>query len=212
MATSNNMTTFNDLSQKYSVWVIKYFSNSFDIPLFFVWYTDTDENSTDRLLTYKSGQIFATTSLTGFKTTLLSEINKLTVFENLNPWLENFKDTEAVEYCTYDLNSVTSNIENNNLDIATIEAFANFINLFGDFVNQDDRNNHLQVHADNQLIKETWDYYYNYIFWPRFNDKLKFEVSDRPSLSIDTNDLLRGLNNIIKIFDNNIKPPEKAIC
>lgn len=212
MATPNDITTFNDLCQKHSTWVIKYCSISFDLPLFFVWYTDIDENSTDRLLTYKNGNIFATTSLAGFKTTLLTEINTLTVFENLNPWLKDFKDIEAVEFCTYDLNLVTSNIDKKNLDIAAIEGFTNFINLFGDFINQDEMNNHLQVYRDNELINKTWDYYYNYIFWPRFNDKVKFEAWDRPLLSIDTNELLSKLKSIIKIFDNNISVTEKAIC
>jgi len=212
MTTSNDITTLNDISGNHSTWIIKYCSTTFGYPLFLVWYTDNDENSTDRLLTYKNGEIFGTKSLTDLKSTLLSEIKNLVAFDNLNPWLDNFKDIEVIEYCTYDLISVTNNIDKNILDITTVEDFANFINLYGDFTNQDERNNRLQVYADNELIKETWDYFYNFIFWPRFNDKEKFEAWDRPKFEIDTKELLVKLKDIIKTFDDNIKQTEKAIC
>jgi len=164
MKTLNNLISLNDLSQKHSTWIIKYCSATFGSPLFLVWYTDTHENRTDRLLTYKNGKIFATKSLSALKTTLLSEINHLVVFDNLTPWLANFKDNEVVEYCTYDFNSVISNLDKNNLDIPTMEGLAGFINLYGDYVQQDKRNTHLRVHIENEFIKETWNYFYNNIF------------------------------------------------
>ena len=176
MTEPHEIETFDDLSGKYSTWIIKYCSPSYDSPLFLVWYTDTDENSTDRLLTYKSGEIFAIKSLTNLKTSIASSVDNLIEFENFSSWLNNFNNLEVKENCTYDLISITNEIDKNNLDISTIEDFTNFINLYGDFINQDERNAHLQVYADNELIKETWDYYYDYIFWPRFNDKEKFEV------------------------------------
>jgi hypothetical protein len=61
------------------------------------------------------------------------------------------------------------------------------------------------VFTDNELIQETWDYYYEYIFWPRFNDKEKFEAWDRPKLKIDTKEFLEKLNDIVKTFDNNLR-------
>lgn len=212
MTTPNDITTFNDISENHSTWIIKYCSTNFDNPLFLVWYTDIDENSTDRLLTYKNGRIFGSNSLTTLKQTLSLEIKNLVEFENLNHWLESFNELEIVEYCTYDLNSVTNNIAKNSFDIKTVEDFANFINLYCDFVNQDESNKHLQVYVDNELIKETWDYFYNFIFWPRFNVKEKFAVWDRPQLEIDAKELLTKLKKIIKTFDDNIKQTEKAIC
>jgi len=57
-------------------------------------------------------------------------------------------------------------------------------------VHQDIKYLDLKTYIENDLIQETWDYFYDYIFWPRFNDKEKFEVWNRPELEIDTNDLL----------------------
>jgi hypothetical protein len=208
----HDIKTFDELSEKYSTWIIKYCSDTFDSPLFLVWYTDTDQNSTDRLLTYKSGEIFAVKSLTNLMAIISSSIDKLTEFEYLNFWLDNYNDLKITEYCTYDLTKIVGEIDKNNLDIEIIEGFANFVNLFGDFINQDERNANLQVFADNELIKEVWDYFYNFIFWPRINDKEKFETWNIPPLVIDTKELLSKLKDIIKSFDNNITQTEKAIC
>lgn len=211
MAKNNDIKTYNDLSEKYSTWIIEYCSISFETSLFMVWYTDTDENSTDRLLTFKSGEILAVTSLTNLKATILSSVESLIEFENLNAWLANFNDLEVTTYCTYDLTKIVEEIDKSNLDIETIEGFANFMNLFGDFINQDERNTSLQSYADNKLIKKICKYYYEYIFWPRFNDKEKSENWDRPQLAINTKELSVKLKDVIKSFEDNIKLTEKAI-
>lgn len=211
MAQQYEIKTFGDLSEKYSTWIIKYCSKTFNSPLFLIWYTDTDKNSTDRLLTYKNGDIFASDSLTNLKTTLLSIFENLVVFDNLNPWLENYKSLEIVEYCTYDLISVENAITVNKLDIPTIEDLSEFVNLYFDFIYQDDNNRYLQIYADNRLIKEAWNYFYEYIFWPRLNNKEKFEFWDRPQLVIDTKELLLRLKKIVKTFDDNIRQAEKAL-
>jgi hypothetical protein len=163
-------------------------------------------------MTNKSGDIFATNSLDHFKNTVTSEIEDLIVCDNIFSWLDNFGNLEVVESCTYDIPELENEIAKNNLDIPTIESFANFINLFDDFVNQDLKYSKLQTYIDNELIKVTWDYFYEYIFWPRFNDKEKFGVWDRPKLEIDTKELLNKLKDVIKAFDDNIKQTEKAIC
>lgn len=211
MTTPNDITTFNDVCENHSTWIIKYCSATFGNPLFLVWYTDTDENSTDRLLTYPGGAIFAVESLGELKPTLLSAINNLVVFDNLSPWLEDFKNLEVVECSVYDLIAVTNNLDNNILDIKTIEGVADFINLFGDFINQDERNSHLQAYADDALIKAAWNYFYDFIFWPEFNDKEKFEAWDRPRLEIDAKELSIKLKEVIKSFDDHIKLSEEAI-
>lgn len=212
MKQRDNIKTFDDLSEKYSTWIIKYCSATFDRPLFLIWYIDTDENSSDRLLTYKNGEIFAVKSLTNLKATVSSSIDKLTEFENLNSWLANFGNLVVTENCTYDLISIINEIGKNNLDISTIEGFANFINLYGDYIEQDERNRNLQVYVDNELIKDVWNYFYNHIFWPRFDDKEKSETWDRPKLEIDTLELLDKLNEVVKTLDSKIKLAENIIC
>ncbi len=195
MTEKHNVKTFEDLSEKYSTWIIKYCSTKFRLPLFLVWYTDNDEASTTKIMTYKSGDIFATNSLANFKNTVLSEIEDLIVCNNIISWLDNFGKIDVVEFCTYDISELENEITKNNLDIKTIESFTNFINLFDDFVNQDLKYSKLQKHIDNSLIKETWDYFYKYIFWPRFNNNVKFEVSDRPQLvTLALRDVPQGIS------------------
>ena len=212
MLKPQNIITFDEISEKYTTWIIEYYSTTFNNSLFMIWYRDNDENSTDKLLTYNDGQIFAISSLAELKTKLNSEINNIELFGNINYWLDNFKNLEITKSSTYDLISLSNNLDINNLDDTTLENFANFINLFNDFVNQDKRNNHLHTLSDDDLIQETYDYYYNFIFWPRFNDKEKFNNWERPRSNIDTTELFIKLKELIKTFEANIKFTEKAIC
>ncbi|KIA83955.1 hypothetical protein [Kaistella jeonii] len=212
MTTANNKTISNKQNEDYSYWIIKYCSPNFEHPLFLVWYTDTDKASTDRLLTYRSGEILAVASLVNLYSTLLSQIDSLTISENFKLWVDGLTKVDLIADNTYNLISVSNNIKKGSLDINTFEDFANFINLYDDFINQDERNNYLQIYADNELIKGLWDYFYNFIFWPRFNDKEKFDVSEIPNLEIDTKDLLIKLQDILNSFDKCINIAEKAIC
>ena len=90
----------------------------------------------------------------------------------------------------------------------TIEGFVNFFNLYDDFINQDERNNRFQIFLDTEPIKKTWNYYYEYIFWPKFNDQEKFETWNRPPLDMDSKDLLSNLKDMIESFDDNIREVE----
>lgn len=195
---------FDDLCEKYRIWIIKYYSEGLSKPLFLVWYTDTDEDSTDRLLTWKSGKIFAANSLAHLNSTIVFAMDNLVTAENLKFWLNNIKNLEIIESCYYDMKSIEDAFENNNLEIKILDSFAGFVNLFNDFVYQDNTNIHLKRYTDDKLIKKAWNYYYDYIFWPRFNDKEKFEMWDRPIFNIDTKKLRVKFKEIVNLFDNNI--------
>ena len=174
MTNIENIRTFEDLSEKHSTWIIKYCSENFDKPIFMIWYRDNSENETEHILSYKNGGIFTSKTLTELRKKIQSEKNELIKSENINQWLEKTKGMKMVESSTYDLISVINNLKENILDIKTTEGFADFISLFDDYINQDEKNNYLQEYIDNELIKKTWEYYYEFIFWPRFNDKEKF--------------------------------------
>lgn len=205
MLQQQDIKTFDDLCENWSIWVIKYRSPSFSSPIFLIWYTDSDENHTDKLLTYKSGEIFSVKSLPLLKDVILASIDDLVGSKNLDLWLDNFNSLEVKESCTYNLVSIENEIDACKLDIPTIEGLANFIDLYNDFIEQDERNTHLQTYANNESIKEVWGYFYNFIFWPRFNDKEKFEAWERPELTVDTTELLVNLKEISKTFDDNIR-------
>ena len=163
-------------------------------------------------MTYKSGEIFAAESLLNLNSTLLSLFDSLTISENLKLWIDSLTKTDLIEDCTYNLISVSNNIINGSLDINTVTDFANFINLYDDFINQDERNIYLQIYADNELVKELWSYFYNVIFFFCFNDKEKFDANEIPNLEIDTKDLLLKLQEILNSFDKLINIAEKEIC
>ncbi len=205
MTQQQEIKTFDDLSEKHKTWIIKYCSTTFELPLYLVWYSENDEDGTVKLMTYKNGEIFAAHSLANFKSNVLFEIDNLIVGENIISWLDNFSDLVIVESCTYNISEIENEIAKNNLDISTIENLVNFISVFDDLVHQDIKYLDLKTYIENDLIQETWDYFYDYIFWPRFNDKEKFEAWNRPELEIDTNELLIKLKQMVKAFEAYIK-------
>tara|TARA_R110001606_G_scaffold1257_1_gene4645 strand:+ start:59 stop:700 length:642 start_codon:yes stop_codon:yes gene_type:complete len=204
MTNIENLKTFDDLSEKHSTWVIKYCSTNIEKSIFMIWYRDSSENETEHILSYKNGGIFTAKNLTELRNKMQFEKNELIKSENVNQWLENTKEIKMVESSTYDLISVINSLRENILDIKTIEGFSDFISLFDDYINQNEKNNHLQEYIDDELIKTTWEYYYEFIFWPRFNDKEKFELWNRPKLEIDTGKLLSKFKDIILEFEQNM--------
>lgn len=197
---ANNASNENNV-----IYIIKYCSQNLDTPLYLIWYTYNDENATDCLLTFKTGDIFTAKSLVNLKKTIIQEIDNLSHSDYILRCLNDFDPSENDVSCTYDLNFVLTALNHKDLGIPTIEGFATFINLYDDFINQNDKNSHLKIHRENILVREVWDYYYEYIFWPRFNDKNKFEAWNRPPLVIDTEQLVIKLNEIIDSFEHKLK-------
>ena len=200
-----NIQDIDTINQSFFTWVIKYCSTKYAKSIFFIWYTDTDENSTDRLLTFNSGEIFAVNKLENLKENIIKQKEKIVGNNNLYLWLDKLNKVELVESVTYDIELISTRTEKGNINDETIEAIANFVNLYGDYIFQDNSNKHLQQHYDNELIQEIWTYYYDYLFWPRFNDKEKFEKWNRPKLEIDNKKLLPAFIEIVNTFEERIR-------
>jgi hypothetical protein len=205
MASSNTGNHFEALCEQFTTWIIQYRSPTYANPIFMVWFTDIDENKTDQLLTFKTGEIFALDSLSNIKQVIINNLNHLKTFENLQPWLENFDDLTPVETCIYDIHLVKNSFSKKDFSIESLETFTNFTNLYVDFVKQDTRNQHLQIYSDKKLIRQTWEYYYEYIFWPRFNDKEKFKTWKSPTIDIDKSTLLLEFSKMVELFEAKIK-------
>ena len=203
MKTIRDISAFEELSEKYSTWIIKYCSSTFEQPKFMIWYRKSDENETEHILSYKNGDIFTIENLDELKSKLTSERNDLEIIENITTWSLNFSQLNVAESCTYDLYSVINNLKQNIFDTVTIERIADFINLFDDFINQDERNNHFQKYIDDELVKEVWEYYYDFIFWPNFNEKEK--SWNRPEIDIDVKELLIKIKDIIINFESKFR-------
>lgn len=205
MSTTHGSVTFNEISETHSTWVIKYCSPTFNNPLFLIWYTDTDKNSTDKLLTYKNGKIFATDSLNDLKSKLRSENKDLIWFDNLNIWLENSNNLAAVEYCTYDLISLTNELDAGNMNDTLLGDFIDFINLYRDFVNQHPNNLHLRVYSHSNALKKIWNYYYDFTFWPLYGKPDEAQHSKKPKLGISSKKIASLLKELQRTFEENLQ-------
>ncbi|EHQ24526.1 hypothetical protein [Mucilaginibacter paludis] len=192
------------LKENTDVWILKYCPLFTADPVFLLWYTDTDKESTDMLLTYKTGKIFATNSLNGLKNTIVQNINSIHEFENLHHWLNDFGNQVTGKITIYDIHKIYNAIKVKNFEDEILEGLTDFINLFGDYVHQSDTNKHLKTLADNKFIRKAWDYYYEMVFWPRFNDKDRFEAWERPPFKVNVTKLLLGLEELIRCFEEHM--------
>lgn len=205
MINGQDIKKLEDLSEQFSTWIFKYHSVNFAKPLFLIWYRNNDLNKTEKILTYNDGSFFTATSLIGLKEKLYTERNKLIAPNHIHLWLGAIQEIKLVESINYNLISVITDLEIGILEEKTIEGFAEFINLFDDFIHQDEKNNHLQIYIDDGLIRKTWEYYYEFIFWPRFNDPKKYDSWDRPKLEINIPKLIEEFKNVILKFEENMK-------
>ncbi|NQX43142.1 hypothetical protein SAMN05421820_11551 [Pedobacter steynii] len=192
------------LKENTDVWILKYYPLLDPVPVFLLWYTDTDKESTDKLFTFKTGQIFATNSLNDLKNIIVQNYAVIKEFENLNVWLNDFDSQVSSKFIIYDINKIYNAVKVQNFEIEILEGLTNFINLFGDYVHQDHSNKNLKLLVDNKSIRKAWDYYYNYVFWPRFNDKDRFEAWERPPFKVNVVKLIQGLEKLIRCFEDKI--------
>jgi len=208
MSQSHNTEPFEALSQEYLIFVISYTSPRWPNPLFLIWYTDTDEDSTDRLLTDQAGNMIATESIPELMSTLQVQ---LTLPEQFIAWLAKIEGLEPSVAMSYDTQALAASIANEKVDLSTLERLVDWRNLFGDFAYQDEQNSYLLPYHDDPILKQASDYYYNYDFWPRYTTKSKGQTVRwrRPPLEIDIALLLEKLLVTIDQFDariNLVKP------
>ncbi len=184
-------------------WIIEYRSPNLEAPLFLIWYTDTDNNRTDKFLTYKTGEIFSASSLAAIKAGIATNFEDLKEYDNLIPWLNEQDDSETT---LYDMEFAYQGILAEDFSIPVVEGIAKFVNLFGDYVHQDEANIQLRRFMEDRYVKEVWEYYYDVIFWPRFTEGNRFDLWDElPALEIDTIKLVEGIELLMKTFEDNIR-------
>lgn len=203
------MTTVlqNKLDEKFTAWIIKYISPNFVDEIYLVWFTDNDAESTDKLLTFENGKIFSSKNIENIELEIKNKKNEIENYERIISWLNEEINNDSTEDNFYDIKFLLDQIEQNNFSIDVIELFTNYINLFGDYARQDEKNNFLLTFESQFSIQKLWNYYYEAIFWPRFNNKKEFENSKPAPLEIDKTELYSQLSQIISKFDNQIQIP-----
>ena len=201
---NNEIGTFDNICRQLSTWILEYRSSTYKTSIFLIWYTDSDENNTDRLLTFNTGQIFASGSLFQIKEIMTNNLEGIDTYENFNRWLGKFNNLIPEVNAIYDMDAICHCLEKSQFDIETLESLANFINLFHDFIDQNERNEYLSIYRENKFIDRAWHYFYDKIFWPRFNDYEKFTKWDRPKFVIDNKKLLQGFQKMRNQFEQRI--------
>lgn len=167
------MTTIlqNKLDEKFTAWIIKYISPNFVDGIYLVWFTDNDAESTDKLLTFENGKIFSSRKIENIKQEILAKKSEIENYQRIISWQNDEINNESTEDNLYDIKFLLNQIEKNNFSTDVIELFTNYINLFGDYARQDEKNNFLLKLENQSSIHKVWNYYYDVIFWPRFYNK-----------------------------------------
>lgn len=199
------MPTFDDLCFTNRIWIVAYVSPTAAAPLYLIWYTDTDEAETDRLLTFQTGEIAAIPALRDLPTVLAKHLDALRPADRLRRWLAELAHHEPVVSATYDLRAVERALQLRRLSGKALEALVSFVNLFGDFVGQDERNSDLALYWRSEPLEEAWYYFYDYFFWPRFRNTTQYQTRSRPAPQFDCGQVADALRQLRQQFEQRLR-------
>jgi hypothetical protein len=172
--------------------IIEYRSRTYPNSIFLTWYP----GETDQFLTFKTGEIFATDAAADMQKVISTHMDELHVYHGLEAWLNG---ALAAEKDVFDMNDSHQALGDENYSAPVLKQLAEFMNLFGDYVEQDPANGHLYNVWRNRHLHEAWEYYYNEILWPGIDGR---EVKP---LIIDKKGLVEGLEVMMKKFEASIR-------
>jgi hypothetical protein len=164
--------SFDKNSQHFEKWLIKIKYSEFKQPIYLVWLTDTLDNETDKMLINSSGQIIGSKNPSVLFDFIQRTRHKLFDSRKTKGWARMVYDLPPKPTVTYNLDKFIGTTKN--LDQKNLEELANFINLFGDLITTT-KDKGLNKLKNKKEINEVWEYYYNNVFWPKFNDPKQFK-------------------------------------
>jgi hypothetical protein len=197
--------TFEEICQKYAIWVISYSSPTWEKPVFFIWYTDPGEEGEDKLVVFPTDQIWATQELNLLAEKLERDLPVLRFPKKFPEWLVTIQQMQPVADVAFDLASVEEAIRNKYLTAEVLKELVNFINLFGDYFHQLEENDYFESLREDGYIDEAWNYYYDYIFWPEYGNPANIDPQNKPEPDIDTESLLRSVIAMREAFEERIQ-------
>jgi hypothetical protein len=164
---------FDKHSLHYKKWLIKIKYTDFKSPIYLVWLTDTLDNEDDKILTNANGQLIASNKADLLVNYIIATKHKLFDSRLTRTWAKKIKGIKPKPFVTYNFDKVLATKKT--IDKDGLEEIANFINLFTDLITTtgDSKLEGLRRKKD---LKAIWEYYYNNIFWPKFNDPKKFRT------------------------------------
>jgi hypothetical protein len=200
MTNENTIKTFDELSEYFRTYIVKYISYQFNSPVYLVWYTDTDKEETDKFITDKRKTIFASAEINNILKAITECKNNLHYSENLEKWLTNGAKLNPIENCVFDIDKLESNIFNNILTLDTLSSFVDFINIVGDYSAQIDHT--LQDLIRTEPIDKVWDFFYDEYFWTKPDNSVNQELKvDHLTLLKDFQKLRTKFESCIELYE-----------
>jgi hypothetical protein len=204
---SSTTQTLEELANIHRIWLLSYRSPSQLQPLYLVWYTDTDPDETDRFVTDVAGKIIAHTSVSQLLAQLGQPQGLFVAPATLPEWATQASVLPHIKPIEYDLVGIMQTLQEKVLPESTLEGLTNWINLLGDYRQQDKANQWLAEYEENKLLRKVWHYYYDNLFWPRFNlrDKPPSEPAYVPApLKINRVTLKRAIEQTMTAFEQQL--------
>ncbi|RPD50090.1 hypothetical protein DNI29_04645 [Hymenobacter sediminis] len=194
-----NIKSFSNLCQEHRVWIIEYVPYSHEKSVFVVWYTDFEDDDNDKLLVYNDEKIFGTSNIKSMYEMVLKEQQNLAVSTQISNWLQCFGEIMPKADVCFDANSIIGSILNSELNTCKLDELVKIINFYEDYIYQ------IGIEYDREEnVKEIWNYYYDVIFWPRFNSNNKIDLVDQFPLQTDQEALGRAMLSMVRFFEQRI--------
>lgn len=189
-----------EISEKYKKWIIEFYSERFDNPIFFIWLTDTsDEKEQDQFLLIKSDKILAAKSKRKLIKSITSSRLILPDSKQTNKWMKQSLGCKKISSTKCDLRKIGDKIRAKKLNCKDLESIINFINLYEDYKYQTGKQK-----ARTKKLNKVWNYYYEEIFYPNF-DRTTHEKSAPFKLKINYKKLLNEYCEILEEFESKVE-------
>lgn len=170
--THSKVDLFDKHSLNHKKWLTRIRYADFGRPIYVIWLTDTSDNDDDKMLTNSNGQIIAAKNPKTLIDYILKTKDKLFDSRQTKAWARKVKGIKPKIAASYDLDQINSLTKR--IDQGGLEEVSNFVNLFTDLITTT-KADKLERLRRRREVKTIWEYYYNFVFWPRFNDPKKFK-------------------------------------
>lgn len=204
MALTGREGEFDDLCQQYSTWIIEYDSEKFKSPLYMVWLTESTDEGNDKFVLSANNKILAAHSPGRLLEVVKDHLALVPDKEKTSAWLIRAFLSDPCPTSAYDIYYLKACISSKKLDKEFSVEMANFINLVGDLGHQLEDDDLLDYTWDNSL-RDTWDFFYDNIFWPRWGHEDTFDESKVPKFEPDFEELEYDFNLLLEEFESRIE-------
>jgi len=170
---ARKLDSFDNICEYYRKWIIRIDSEEFERPVHLIWLSDSLDDFKDKILILPNGNLIGSFTTKGLINYVSKTKNEIFDKRKTKAWTKRIKGfrTKVSTVNNFDLLTPSGKF----IDKVKIEGIAHFINLFTDLVDST-KDSKLERLRGKKEIKEIWEHFYTYIFWPRFNDAKKYKT------------------------------------